>query len=120
MTTLTAATMPINSQYPETTARPLVTSVDSIRSGLDADTRALLSIFSRTLYILGLGTIGVLAITGQPPLFFLPLALFLFFGSCLQWKQSANTRARAEGSQSETVTASSVRDEPFCGYEDKA
>jgi hypothetical protein len=112
--------MPLNSQSLGTTARPLATSVDSIRSGLDADTRALLSILSRTLYLLGLGTIGVVAITGQPPLFFIPLALFLFFGSCLQWRQPAHARARAEGNESEIVAASSVNHEPFCSYEDNA
>jgi hypothetical protein len=112
--------MPLNSQSSDTTARSLATSVDSIRSDLDADDRALLSILNRTLYLLGLGTIGVVAITGQPPLFFIPLALFLLFGSSLQWRQSAKARARAEGRQSVTVTAPSVRHEPFCGYEDKA
>lgn len=120
MTALTTATMPLKSQSLETTARPLATLVGSIGSGLDADTRGLLSISSRTLFILGLGTIGVVSITGQPPLFFIPLALFLFFGSALQWRQSASARARVKGDQSETVTASSVRHEPFCGYEDKA
>jgi hypothetical protein len=120
MNASTTATIPLNSLSSEATASPLATSVNSIRSGLDADNRVLLSILSRTLYILVLGTIGVVASAGQPPLFFIPLALFLTFGSCLQWRRSANARARAEGNQSENVTASSVRDEPFCGYEDKA
>jgi hypothetical protein len=120
MTASTTATMPLNSLSAGATARPLATSVDSIRTGLDADARELLSVLSRTLYLLGLGTIGTLAITGQPPLFLISLALFLFFGSCMQWGRSANPRARAEGNQSEIVTATSVRDEPFCGYEDKA
>jgi hypothetical protein len=120
MTALTTTTMPLNSQSSGTTARSLATSVDSIRSGLDADTRALLSILSRTLYLLGLGTVGVVAITGHPPLFFVPFALFLFFGSCLQWRQATNARALAEGKRSDAVSVSSTRREPFCGYEDKA
>jgi hypothetical protein len=114
------ATMPLNSQSSVSTARPLATSVDSIWTGLDADTRELLSVLGRTVYLLGLGTIGVVAVTGQPPLFFIPLALFLLFGSCMQWRPFASARARAKVARSETVAASSARHEPFCGYEDKA
>jgi hypothetical protein len=120
MTALTAAKMPLSSQTIGTTANQLSASVDCISSGLDADPRALLSIFGRTLYLLGFGTIGVVAITGQPPLFFIPLALFLFFGSCLQWRQPSRVRARAEERQLETVAASSVRREPFAVYDDKS
>jgi len=93
MTALTTAGMSLSSETLGTTARPTGMSVDSIHSGLDADTQALRSIFGRTLYLLGLGTIGVVAITGQPPLFFIPFALFLFFGSCLQWRQQNRTLA---------------------------
>lgn len=120
MIAMNTATMPLESQYTGTSAHPLGTSVESLRSGLDTDTRALLSIFGRTLYLLGLATIGVVAITGLPPLFFMPLALFLFFGSCLQWRQASRVRACPQGRQTETDAASPARHDPFVVYEDKA
>ena len=55
---------------------------------LDPETKDVLSILGRTLFFLGLGTVAVVAVTGKLPLFFVPLGLFLFFGSALQWRQS--------------------------------
>lgn len=54
---------------------------------LDADSKDLISILGRTLFLLGLGSIAAVAVTGQLPLFFLPLGVFLLFGSVLQWRQ---------------------------------
>jgi hypothetical protein len=88
MTTLTATKRPLISDFSKRSAGTLRPPLASFRSRLDADTLTLLSIFGRTLYLLGLGTIGVVAITGQPPLFFLPLALFLFFVGCLRFGNS--------------------------------
>jgi len=70
---------------------------------LDADSREMLSILGRALFLLSLGTVAVVAMTGQLPLFFLPLGLFLFFGSVLQWRQRHparvhTTRQMHEGS----------------------
>lgn len=120
MTASTTASMPLSNQTEGTLARTLDASFDSLLSGLDSDTRALLSILAQTLFLLGLGTAGVVAITGQPPLFFIPLALFLLFGICLQWRQPSHTRVSIEGIRSTSLDASSARNQPFTGYDDKA
>ena len=70
--------------------------VASLPYRVDADTRGILAILGRTLFLLALATTGVLTITGQPPLFLLPLALFLFFGTFLDWKQPRPAAARAK------------------------
>jgi hypothetical protein len=101
MTTLTATKKFVNNQYRQTAVDLLHDAVVSVRSGFDAETRAMLSILGRTLYLLALGSIGVVFITGQPPLFLFPLALFLFFGSCLQWRQSSHLQARVEANETE-------------------
>jgi len=62
-------------------------------ASLDAEGREMLSILGRTFFILGLGAAMVISFTGQLPLFFLPLGLFLLFGSALQWR---NARPRTE------------------------
>lgn len=77
----------------------------SAESNLDADTRDMISVLGRTLFFLSLGTVAVVAFAGQLPLFFLPLGLFLFFGSALQWRQTHPARAgitqqKREGSDS--------------------
>lgn len=92
MTALSTTTSRFSGQTGILTDRQFGTSSNSVLSKLDGDTRDVLSILGRTLFVLGLGAVGVVAITGQPPLFFLPLALFLFFGSCLQWRQTAALR----------------------------
>lgn len=120
MTALATSSMTLRNQFGGASARTAGSSFDSGLSGLDSETRALLSIFGRTLFLLGLGSAGVVAITGQPPLFFIPLALFLFFGSCLQWRQPSDTRASSEGMRSTGLVASSARSQPFTGYDDKA
>lgn len=120
MTTLTATKTPFNRQSGRVPARRFSAPFDSVRSGLDSDTRALLSVLGRTLYLLGLGTIGVVAVTGQPPLFFLPLALFLFFGSCLQWRQSNQSRVRGDLRLSVGLPTSSMRSGPLADYNDIA
>ena len=66
---------------------------------LDTESREMLSILGRTLFFLSLGTVAVVAITGQLPLFFLPMGLFLFLGSALQWRQ---TRPRRTGMTNST------------------
>jgi hypothetical protein len=103
MSTLTATKSTLTSDFSITSSGTLRSPLASFRSRLDADTLTLLSIFGRTMYLLGLGTIGIVTITGQPPLFLLPLALFLFFVSCLQ-RRNADTRSpdlvRIESDQS--------------------
>ena len=120
MTALTTAKTMLDSQNTDTIANPLSSTANSVRSALDSETRAFLSVLGRTLFLLGLGTIGVVAITGQPPLFFVPLAVFLFFVSCLQWRQPSPARAYAEGDTTDAVTTSSVRRESRAVYEGKA
>ena len=63
-----------------------------IRVNIDSETREILSMLGRTLFLLGLGTVGIVAITGKFPLFFLPLGVFLFFASCLPWRQTPRDR----------------------------
>ena len=88
---------------------------------LDPETRDVLSILGRTLFFLGLGTVAVVAVTGQLPLFFVPLGLFLFFGSALQWRQSrrADERAVRLGCGA-SDTSRAKRDERRMSYTDTA
>lgn len=88
---------------------------------LDPETRDVLSILGRTLFFLGLGTVAVVAVTGKLPLFFVPLGLFLFFGSAVQWRQSR----RAGESEVRRVCGASdrsqaMRDERRMSYTDTA
>jgi len=90
-------------------------------SNLDADSRDMLSVLGRTLFFLSLGTVAVVAMTGQLPLFFLPLGLFLFFGSALQWRQTHSARAAMAPQKRESfVSSKKVRDEPRKRYTDTA
>ena len=77
-----------------TIAGKLVPLYAPAASNLDDDDREMLSILGRTLFFLSLGTVAVVAMTGQLPLFFLPLGLFLFFGSVLQWRLPVPARVR--------------------------
>ena len=104
-----------------TRAAKLGSRYASAESNLDAESREMLSILGRTLFFLSLGTVAVVAITGQLPLFFLPLGLFLFFGSALQWRQThparvGTTQQKYEGS----VASKEVPDEPRIRYTDAA
>jgi len=90
-------------------------------SDLNADSREMLSILGRTFYFLGLGTVAVVAVTGQLPLFFLPLGLFLFFGSALRWRRphparAATTQQECEGS----VSSNEAQNESRTRYTDTA
>ena len=76
-----------------TSAAKLGSRYAPAESNLDADSREMLSILGRTLFFLSLGTVAVVAITGQLPLFFLALGLFLFCGSAMQWRQTHAARA---------------------------
>lgn len=90
-------------------------------SNLDADSRDMLSVLGRTLFFLSLGTVAVVAMTGQLPLFFLPLGLFLFFGSTLQWRQTHPARAAmAPQKWGSSVSSKKVQDEPRKRYTDRA
>ena len=83
-------------------------------SNLDADSRDMLSVLGRTLFFLSLGTVAVVAITGQLPLFFLPFGLFLFFGSALQWRQTHPARlGMTQQKRKSYVPSKQVRDEPL-------
>jgi hypothetical protein len=82
MTALSTTRSRFSDQTGIATDRQFGTSINSVLSQLDSDTLDLLSILGRTLFLLGLGTVGVVAITGQPPLFFLPLALFPTASEC--------------------------------------
>ena len=77
-----------------TIAGTLVPLYAPAASNLDDDDREMLSILGRTLFFLSLGAVAVVAMTAQLPLFFLPLGLFLFFGSVLQWRQPHRARVR--------------------------
>jgi hypothetical protein len=66
MTTLAVPKAPLTSDFSKRSASSLRPPLASFRSRLDADTLTLLSVFGRTLYLLGLGTVGIVAITGQP------------------------------------------------------
>jgi hypothetical protein len=57
-------------------------------SGLDREEKDLLSIFCPMLGILLLAAIGIISISGQFPWFIFPLGIFLFFTSCLPWRQA--------------------------------
>lgn len=88
---------------------------------LDAETREALSILGRTLFFLGLGTVAVIAVTGKLPLFFVPLGLFLLFGSALQWRQSRSAEESAVRSKrGAPVTSQAMRDERRMSYTDTA
>ena len=91
------------------------------KSNLDADSRDMLSVLGRTLFFLSLGTVAVVAITGQLPLFFLPFGLFLFFGSALQWRQTHPARAATPHRKCEgSVSSKNVQDKPRKRYTDTA
>jgi len=91
------------------------------KSNLDADSRDMLSVLGRTLFFLSLGTVAVVAITGQLPLFFLPFGLFLFFGSALQWRQSRRADDSAERLEcGASGTLQVTRDERRMSYTDTA
>jgi len=120
MTALTTTSLPYNNLTGAMSAPQGVARFSSMISGLDEDSRTLASILVRTLFILGLGALGILAVTGQPPLLLLPLALFLFFGSCMQWRHPRSARAHAERGPSSGCALSFAPGGPFCGYEDKA
>jgi hypothetical protein len=88
---------------------------------LDPETRDVLSILGRTFFFLSLGTVAVVAVTGQLPLFFVPLGLFLFFGRALQWRQSR----RANESDVRRMCGAAdrsqaMRDERLMSYTDTA
>ncbi len=72
------------------------TSVDAIKSAslgelvvghLDAEQRAMLDVLGRTFFLLALGALAIVTVSGDFPWFLLPLGLFLFFGCCLSWRQ---------------------------------
>ena len=82
-------------------------------SNLDSDSREMLSILGRTLFFLGLGTIVVITITGDLPMFFVPLGLFLLLGSAMQWKQAQTADAATRGQRRELAYASKrAQDDP--------
>lgn len=91
-------------------------------SNLDDDSREMLSILGRALFFLSLGTVAVVAVTGQLPLFFLPLGLFLFFGSVLQWRQPHTTRVRTTRQNYErfAMATKGAPNEPRTRYTDGA
>lgn len=90
-------------------------------SNLDADSRDMLSVLGRTLFFLSLGTVAVVTVTGQLPLFFLPFGLFLFFGSVLQWSQTHPARAATPQRKREgSVSSKNVQDEPRKRFTDTA
>jgi len=121
MTTLsTTAKLPFN-----THSHSLYTSLpnrfaDAIASSFDSDARAMISIFGRTLFLLGLGTIGIVATTGQPPLFFLPLALFLFAMSAMQWGRPAKVRVSDKREKEAVCMNSPKTSKMVVGYDDMA
>lgn len=53
---------------------------------LDAEQRAMLGILGRTFFLLALGALAIVIVSGDFPWFLLPLGLFLFFGCCLSWR----------------------------------
>jgi len=54
--------------------------------GLDVEQKGMLEILGRTFFLLALGALAILVVSGDFPWFLLPLGLFLFFGCCLSWR----------------------------------
>ena len=100
---------------------PAKTGAVSAHPNLDPETKDMLSILGRTLFFLGLGTVAVVAATGKLPFFFVPLGLFLFFGSALQWRQSTHAHAGATRLYcGVSATSQATRDERRMSYTDTA
>jgi hypothetical protein len=53
----------------------------------DAASKELLAVFCPLLGILAMAAVAVVVISGQFPWFLAPLAVFVFFGSCLPWRR---------------------------------